>query len=362
MTQTVNVGVWSIGTFLPPIVRTNAWWPESIVEEWRVRHARRVTRGTADLTEAAMPEGARKLLAAASEFAEDPFEGSRERRVMPDEMWPTDMQIAAARDAIERAGVDPLDIDFLLVENTTPDYLVPDGCRVQLELGLRRDRLFTLQTNAVCNGFLQQLAVAEGLVRGGAFRCGLLIQCSVMSRHIRQADPFSAWVGDGATAQIVGAVAPGRGLLGHAHATDGRFHGGLVFGVPGKRWYEDGPVLFYIEDQQKARDMILTIADESELLLERSLQQAGVRRDEVRYFAAHQGTAWLGRAVQRHLRLDHATRIDTFPWAASLLGANIPLTLATGERDGHLRDGDVVVAFSGATGQTVGTMVARWGR
>jgi len=108
--------------------------------------------------------------------------------------------------------------------------------------------------------------------------------------------------------------------------------------------------------------MIQSIADETDVLLSRTLAEAGVRKDEVTFFAAHQGTAWLGRAVQGHLGLAHATRIDTFPWAASIMGANIPLVLATGEREGRLKDGDVVVAFSGAPGQTVSTTVARWGR
>ena len=358
----VNIGVWGLGAYLPPTVRTNDWWPANIVEEWKIRHAKRVTRATKDVADEAVSDGARALLESAAAYADDPFEGARERRVMSDEMWPTDMQIAAARDAIAAANVDAGEIDFVLVQSTTPDYLVPDGCRLQVELGLRRDRLFTLQTEAACNAFLQQMVVAEGLIRGGAFRCGLIVQCSVMSRHIRPEDPFSAWVGDGATAAIVGAVSPGKGVLAHAHATDGRFHGGVVWGVPGKRWYEDGRVVFYIEDQQKARGMILSLADETGPLVERALEEAGIRKDEVRFFAAHQGTAWLGCAVQRHLGLEHATRIDTFPWAGSLIGANIPLILATGEREGVLKDGDVVVAFSGATGQTVGAMVARWGR
>jgi 3-oxoacyl-[acyl-carrier-protein] synthase-3 len=362
MRQHDSVGVWGLGFYLPPIVRGNDWWPPELVTTWAESQAKRVTRDTRGEDVATFTPGTRHLLAAATAYATDPFEGARERRVMPDDMLPTDMQIAAARDAMERAGVGPADIDFLIIENTTPDYLAPDGCRVQDELGLRRDGLYTIQTNTVCNAFVQQLVLAEGLVRGGAFRCGLIIQCSVMSRHLRPQDAFSAWQGDGCTAAVVGTVAPGRGLLGHAHATDGRFHGGLVFGVPGKRWYDEGRVVFYIQDQARASAMIQSIADETETLVSRCLAQAGVERADVAFFAAHQGTAWLGSAVQEHLGLTHAARVDTFPWTGSLMGANVPLVLAVGEREGRLTAGDVVVAFSGAPGQTVSTIVARWGR
>jgi 3-oxoacyl-[acyl-carrier-protein] synthase-3 len=362
MTHTGNVGVWGLGMYLPPIVRGNDWWPTELVQRWADSQAKRVTRDTRGEDVSTFSPGTRNLLAAAQTFAADPFEGARERRVMPDDMLATDMQLAAATEAMARAGVEPRDIDFLIIENTTPDYLAPDGCRVQLELGLRRDGLFTIQTNTVCNAFVQQQVLADGLIRGGAFRLGLLIQCSVMSRHLRPEDAFSAWQGDGCTAAVVGAVGPGKGLLGHAHATDGRFHGGLVFGVPGKHWYEDGRVVFYIQDQARASAMIQSIADETETLVSRALAEAGVGRDEVAFFAAHQGTAWLGAAVQSHLGLGHAARVDTFAWTGSLMGANVPLVMAIGEREGRLRDGDVVVAFSGAPGQTVSTAVARWGR
>jgi len=263
---------------------------------------------------------------------------------------------------MERAGVGPEDIDFLIVENTTPDYLVPDGCKLQLAMGMRRDRLFTTQTSAVCNAFLQQMALAEGLIRGGRFEVGLIIQCSVLSRHIQQEDPFSPWVGDGATAAVIGRVPPGRGLLSHAHGTDGRVHGGLVFGVPGKKWYEDGRIVFYIEDREKTKDMLMSMAEEVGGLMARAIDQAGVHKEEISFFAAHQGTVWLGRGVQRYVGLEHATRIDTFPFAASLFGCNLPLVLATGEKEGQLADGDLVAAFSGAIGQTVGAMIMRWGR
>src|SRR5689334_16380458 len=98
--QHTNIGVWGLGTYLPPIVRGNDWWPAEIVEQWRARKARRVVNGAATASEEQTSEGMRTMLAAAAAHADDPFEGARERRVMPEGMWPTEMQIAAARDAI----------------------------------------------------------------------------------------------------------------------------------------------------------------------------------------------------------------------------------------------------------------------
>jgi 3-oxoacyl-[acyl-carrier-protein] synthase-3 len=204
--------------------------------------------------------------------------------------------------------------------------------------------------------------LAESMIRGGAFRLGLIVQSSAMSRHLRAEDPFSPWFGDAATAAVVGPVAPGRGVLAHAHGTDGRVHGGLVMGVPGRQWYDDGRVVVHIADRDKVNAMFLSMAEEVEVLVDRAIDEAGVRRDQIGFFAAHQGTAWIGAAFQRHLGVPQAARVDTFPWAASVAGCNLPLVLATGESEGRLGAGDLVLGFSGAVGQTVGALVMRWGR
>ena len=127
-----NVGIWGLGTFLPKTVRPNSWWSASIVQDWKVRMARRFT-SLNDVTE--LSPGARLVLEATAKYANDPFEGALERRVIDDNMTGTDMGIAAARDAMERAGIKASDVDFLLVQSMVPDFHnTPDGCRIHREL------------------------------------------------------------------------------------------------------------------------------------------------------------------------------------------------------------------------------------
>jgi 3-oxoacyl-[acyl-carrier-protein] synthase-3 len=357
MSTAPQVGILGIGTYLPPVVRRNDWWPAERVAEWRAR------RRVAERVATPMPAGAELLLAAAAAHADDPFEGARERRVMPDDMLPSAMEAAAARDALARAGVAAADVYFLLVNSTTPDYLMAgDGCRLQVDLGLGPAPLFTMQTAAAQNAFLQQVALADAMIGSGRFRCGLVVQSSAMSRHVRPEDPYSPWFGDAATAAVVGRVTASHGVLAHAHATDGSVHGGLVMGVPGQRWYDEGRVVVYIEDREKVNAMFLSMVDAVTRLVDDVLARAGVQRGDIDFFAAHQGAAWIGAAVQQHLGIPRARRVDTFPWAASVAGSNLPLVLATGERAGDLRPGDLVLAFSGAVGQTIGAMLLRWGQ
>ncbi len=76
----------------------------------------------------------------------------------------------------------------------------------------------------------------------------------------------------------------------------------------------------------------------------------------------HQGQPWLRHLVQEHTRLAHARVVDTFAATGHLFGAFVPSTLAVAERDGVLRDGDLVVIAGGGNGMTYGAAVVRWGR
>ena len=80
-----RMGIYSIGTYLPPIVRKNDWWPEELVKVWRERQARSITRSVEE-PEDPPTEGMRVTLQAMAQFKNDPFEGAVERHVMPDDM------------------------------------------------------------------------------------------------------------------------------------------------------------------------------------------------------------------------------------------------------------------------------------
>jgi len=356
-----NAGIWGIGTYLPPIVRRNDYWTEDVIQEWRARQQRNLTRN-AGADDGQLDHGAMTIVKHMMRFKNDPFEGVVERRVMPEDMRSSDMEIAAARDALERAGVAPSEVDMLLVQTTTPDWLhVPTACRVHDELKLPW-KCHTLQTDGMCVAFLQQLIMADAMIRTGQVRIALIIQTCAMSRFLRREDQFSAWFGDGTTAVVVGPVAEGKGLLGVAHATDGHVYGGVVTGIPGKRWYDEGKVIVYLDSPRGAREQFLTIGDTAKPLMDTALEKAGAAREDVAYFACHQASAWLPPAAQELTGLVNARRIDTFPYVSSLSGANVPFVMHEGAREGLLGDGDLVGMYSGAAGMTASAAIFRWGR
>jgi 3-oxoacyl-[acyl-carrier-protein] synthase-3 len=355
-----QVGILSTGLYWPEGVRRNDWWPEATVERWRQQARAGLLSSRSDLTD--LPEGARRTLLAMAEYEDDPFAGAVERRIMPEGMVASDMEVAAARDAIARAGVEPGEIGLLMVANSLPDYLsVPTAPRVHRELGLP-PRCFSLAVDASSDSFPKQLALAERMLQGGTPRYALLVQSCGSVHLTRQQDPHSAWFGDMATAQVVGGVGAGRGLLAQAHFTEGEYYEALVTGVPGERWYEGKAAPHtYVAQPPVARKMLLNVVEMGRQAVHAALRQAGHAPEEVDFYACHQATAWFRKVTQAHSGMEKARFVDFFPRAASVGASNIPLSLALGEREGLLKQGDLVATYAGGSGVTWSSVVLRWG-
>jgi 3-oxoacyl-[acyl-carrier-protein] synthase-3 len=337
-------------------VRRNDWWPEPIVARWREKALHRVEKLPIPLT-----DGVQLALDAMTRLRNDPFAGSVQRRIMGGEEWSSEMETAAARLALEDAQVDPREIDAVISFTVVPDYIAgPTGCIVHQRLGLPQSCL-TISIDSACNSFPVQLTLADQMIRAGNARNVLLIQSAAFSRIVPIESPLSAWLGDGATAVVVGRVREGYGVLAHAHGTDGTRHKAVVHGVPGRRWYEEGRIVAYSEDPPMAQAIILGSIDRSKEVIPAVLANAGVRADQIDFYACHQGVPWLREITQSVTGMKNARWVDTFASFASLSAANIPLVMSFGKKEGLLRDGDLVMTFSGGTGETWSAALLRFG-
>jgi 3-oxoacyl-[acyl-carrier-protein] synthase-3 len=354
-----SIGILGVGTYLPPEVRRNDFWPDHLVARWRERALRRVDRMRADLANAPT-EAARKTMEAIIEIAADPFGGARERRVMQEGMNATDMETRAAEQAIARSGVAKDQIDLVLSYTMIPDFInVPSACVVHKNLGLE-ERCTTLAVDAVCNSFLMQLTLAQGMIASGAARYALLTQSSALTHLPASGEVVDAAGGDGAAAVVVGPVSGGRGILSYSHHADGSLAGALVCGVPDGRWY-DGRCVAYSADNRANANMIVRLAERAGQVVGESLEKAGIAREEVAFYASHQALHWLRRLGQECSGLTHARYVDHFEYTGTISAANLPFQLAVAEREGLLRPGDVVACYQGGTGMTWSGMAMRWG-
>lgn len=354
-----SVGIHGIGAYLPDNVRPNDWWSAATVEKWIQKKGARAGKQEGPAPE--LTPGQARVMAGMATVANDPFQGAKERRIAPDGMLSSEMELRAAQDALKQANVTPEDIDLLLVYSTTHDYLnAQNTCYLHRELGLNK-KCLSVTAEGACNSFLLQMALAEPMIATGQVKRALLIQSCMVSRVIPAEANFAPWFGDGATAVVLGPVNGKYGILGRAHRTDGSYHKALVIGVPEKHWYDDGKCVLYAADAPAGFQMLLNVADMGKEVIDDCLMQANLLPQDLDFWAPHQASLWFREATRDHIGLKNAKTVDTFSWASSLSAANIPLALKIGASEGLLQAGDVIGMYSGGSGVTYSGFVMRWG-
>jgi 3-oxoacyl-[acyl-carrier-protein] synthase-3 len=354
-----RAGIISIGAYLPDDVRTNDWWPDDLVERWRLGLDANARELEAYLAGRELSAGTKRVIEAMRALEADPFRGARQRHVMAAGQLASEMELIAAQRALEGLGDLAPQIDFLCVFSAVPDYLnATNACLLHQQLGLRSECM-TTALEAAGNSFLQQLELARTLIEMRRVRYALLIQSSSWSRVVAQDSVFAPYLGDAATAVLVGPVADGHGVVASAHFTDGSRHKALVTGVPGKRWYE-GPVIAYTEDPRSTRDMYLAVPDRARAVVERALASAQISASNIDFYASHQGALWLGPVTQEFCGMAGANSAHSFASTGHINACAIPYALLTGVRTGKLDPGELVLMFSGGSGESLCAIVMRW--
>jgi len=354
--QVTGVGILGLGVYLPPDVRRNDWWSPEVVAQWANRGRAAPPPITGDLS-----AGARRVIEAVRTQVQDPFQGAVERRVLAPSLTHTDMEANAAREAIDRSGIDPHQINLLLTHTVAPEYQLSNPAAVlHARLGLA-PACFSAQIEAAAYSFLMQLSIAEAMIASGRARYALLVQSAVSSRLMQPDDPVSPYFGDGATAVVVGPV-QGRGLCGSVHYTDGRYPRTIIAGVPGSTWYDEGRAVIHVGDPVGLGAVLMQTVDLCKTSVDAVLESTKLSPDDIDFFCIHQGTSWLRQIAQEFSGLGSAATIETFASTGYLFSAIMPLGLRMATDAGTLAPGDLVLLFGGGTGMTYGATVIQWGR
>src|SRR3712207_1792669 len=139
--------------------------------------------------------------------------GIKERHRAAEGEYTSMFAVAASRQAIERARIDPIDIGLVVCATVTPDQILPStGCLIQAELGAHRAAAFDLA--AACSGFLYGLTLANQMIRSGQTRYALVVGAEILSRYVDYTDRSTCVIfGDGAGAAVLGPADDGRGIL-----------------------------------------------------------------------------------------------------------------------------------------------------
>src|SRR6185436_19736335 len=149
--------------------------------------------------------------------------GINERRKAAPGECTSQFAVEASREAIERAGIDPNEIDLILCATVTPDQILPStACLIQAQLGA--NKAAAMDIVAACSGFTYGLSLADVMIRGGQSKYVLVIGAEILTRYVDYTDRATCVLfGDGAGAAIVGPVEGDRGILATKIRSDGRY-------------------------------------------------------------------------------------------------------------------------------------------
>jgi 3-oxoacyl-[acyl-carrier-protein] synthase-3 len=285
--------------------------------------------------------------------------GIKRRHIAEDGELTSDLGIAAARQALVRAGVDPVDIDLVICATATPDRTFPaTAVRIQSGLGITKGAAFDLQ--AVCSGFVYGLATADNFLKAGQFKRAIVVGAETFSRILDWSDRGTCVLfGDGAGAVVLEAQSQhgdreDRGILATRLRSDGRFEDLLyVDGGPGSTKTTG---FLRMNGREVFRHAVQKISG----VIEETLLMSGFAADEIDLYVPHQANKRILDGIAKKLGVSPEKIVMTLSNHGNTSAASIPLALNQAFEEHRLAEGNLVLMEAMGGGFTWGAVLARW--
>lgn len=288
--------------------------------------------------------------------------GIKQRRKAAPSEYTSQFAVRAARQAIERARLDPSDIDLLLCATVTPDQILPStGCIVQAELGA--NNAAAMDIVAACSGFLYGVSLADSMIKTGQVRHAVVVGAEILTQYVDYTDRQTCVLfGDGAGAAVLGPVDGNRGILASKIKSDGRYEeqlfspGGGTRRKPTAETLAAGDHFFKMRGNELFKVAVRSMAEISREVLE----MAGKKSDEIDLFIPHQANQRITEAVADRLNVDLSKVYSNIAVHGNTSSASIPIALDECVEAGRVKEGDLVLMASFGGGVTWGAVLMQW--
>ncbi|MGA8151054.1 MAG: beta-ketoacyl-ACP synthase III [Terriglobales bacterium] len=330
MSQLVRAKISALGTYVPPRLLTNADL-EKMVEtdnQWILERT-----------------------------------GIRERHIVDKGVATSDLAVQAAKKALAERGLNPNDMEAIIVGTVTPDMFFPStACLVQHKLGAKG--IWGFDLSAACSAFLYALQTGTQFIATGVHKRVMVIGADVMSSIIDYTDRATCVIfGDGAGAVILEAAEDDSvGIIDFIHEVDGS--GGCSLYMPGggslnpsthetveqnmHYVHQDGQAVFKFAVRKQAE------------ICEKLLQRNGLKGSDIDAFIPHQANRRIILATADRLGLRPESVIINIDRYGNTTAGTIPLAMQTARQEGKLKKGDLVMLAAVGAGFTVGATLLRW--
>ncbi|MDO6518840.1 beta-ketoacyl-ACP synthase III [Zobellia galactanivorans] len=297
--------------------------------------------------------------------------GIKERRhVVKGTDTTTTMGVKAARIAIERAGIDKDDIDFIVFATLSPDYYFPGpGVLVQRDLGIKT--VGALDVRNQCSGFIYALSVADQYIKSGMYKNVLVIGSELHSHGLdmtTRGRGVSVIFGDGAGAAVLSREEDNsKGVLStHLHS-EGQHAEELSLIAPGmgKRWVtdiiedndpNDESYFPYMNGQFVFKNAVVRF---SEVIME-GLKTNGLTPEDIDMLVPHQANLRISQFIQKKFKLSDDQVYNNIMKYGNTTAASIPIALTEAWEKGKVKEGDLVVLAAFGSGFTWGSVIIKW--
>jgi 3-oxoacyl-[acyl-carrier-protein] synthase III len=287
--------------------------------------------------------------------------GIRERRVADPDQAASDLALPAARHALEAAGLDPADVDLVVVATVTPDMFFPSTGSL-LASALGADDAAAYDLSAGCTGFMYALAQAYGALAGGLAQNAVVVGTETLSKIINWQDRTTCVLfGDGAGAVVLENVREG-GFLGFELGSDGEGGKDLSMPAGGSR----NPSTVQTVEQElhflrmNGREVYKFATRVLVSSAEKLLEEVGVTVEDVDVYIPHQANKRIIDHAARNLGIPEEKIFVNLEKYGNTSSASIPLCLAEAVQAGRLQRGARVLMTGMGAGLTWGSAYTVW--
>ena len=288
--------------------------------------------------------------------------GIKERRIVEDGMVSSDLALEASKIALKEAGLEPGQIDLIVVGTVTPDYLLPStACILQDKLKIKNAAV--MDVVAACSGFIYGLSVASAFITSGQFKNVLVIGVETLSKITNWSDRNTCVLfGDGAGVAVVSATTEEKGILGTFLSGDGSLANLLHIPVGGTKvpLTKENVDLKQQYIQMAGSEVFKSAVRAMEDAAIHVIQKAGLSREEIDLVIPHQANIRIIEALAKRLKLPMDKVYVNIDRYGNTSSASVPIALDEARKKGLVKEGSktVLVAFGG--GFTWGSALIKW--
>lgn len=285
--------------------------------------------------------------------------GMKERRIAKEDEFTSDMGVKAAQMAIQTAGIEPSEIDLILVATLTPDYPFPGtGCIIQAALGM--EDVPAMDVQAACTGYIYTLSIAKSFIESGQYQNILIVASEKLSSIVDYEDRSTCVLfGDGASACVVSSKGQGLVIRDVVLGCDGKQSEILVMPGGGSR----NPVSQQTLDRKmhfikmEGREVFKHAVRRMESACKQCIEKAGLVEEQINWLVPHQANHRIIEAIAKRFQVPGDRVYITVDKYGNTSASSVGIALDELLRSKPISSGDNILLTAFGAGLTWGSTV-----